>query len=1008
MKKLNLVFLTLTLSISLNLAAQKGDMVLNFLAVDANSGNPVALENVFIQNLTKLCDTTVFGEAPYLLLSWPSGIIEFNHVNDILKIERNYPNPFIGSTKFDLELKTKQEIRVFVSDIFGSVVCEFETSLSHGVHSFEVIAESNNFYILTVSNGEISKTMKLISNGYGSTGRTEIRFLGTNIQPNFKDIDLNGNFVFQPGDQLAMKATAAGYHENTIFDNPVENTSYTFDLQPETIISLPTVFTLTISEITQNSALCEGTVTNDGNGIINAKGMCWSTTQEPDINGFHSDEGGGTGEFLSALTGLTENTIYFVRAYATNEIGTSYGNQLMFSTLSIPTVITNPVIDITQHSATSGGYVISDGGSIVTSRGVCWSTTPEPDTNDFHTVDGNGTGNFTSNLTELAENTTYYLKAYAASEIGIGYGEQVTFSTLSIPTVTTNPVFDITQNSATSGGNVLNDGGSPVTSKGICWSATPEPDINDFHTVDGSGLGNFTSYLTGLSENTIYYVRAFATNEVGTSYGDQLSFITLTVPTVLTEPVSEIMHNTSTCGGNVLNDGGAFVTAKGVCWSKTQNPTTEDDHTLDGTGTGIFTSYITGLNSNTTYFVRAYAINSVGVSYGGQIEFTTLEVANVSGYVYYAGTMIPIAAVTVEISTFSTTTMSDGHYELIGVPVGERIITATKSNYDPFSQIINVIPGGTAFNIEMTTEIYTHTVSGLISDQFGDPVPDAEIVVLNPNGTQSNLVSTSNSAGYYEVISVPQGQRTLRFIKLGYSQESFSFFLGNSNYQLDVELIKFGLPCPGLETVEYEGQVYNTVLIGDQCWLKENLNVGSMIGGGSNQTDNGIIEKYCFNNDPVNCSVYGALYQWGEAMQYTNVQGTRGICPTGWHVPTDNEWSALTNYIKNQPEFVCNNNNSWVSKSVASTSDWLTSMVMCAIGNNQAANDATGFSGKSGGYYAGGPFYHLNSRGHWWTSKEHGTWIDDAYYRGISYNDGLIDYNVWDKGDGCSVRCLKN
>jgi uncharacterized protein (TIGR02145 family) len=104
-------------------------------------------------------------------------------------------------------------------------------------------------------------------------------------------------------------------------------------------------------------------------------------------------------------------------------------------------------------------------------------------------------------------------------------------------------------------------------------------------------------------------------------------------------------------------------------------------------------------------------------------------------------------------------------------------------------------------------------------------------------------------------------------------------------------------PCLGIPTVNYEGQTYNTLLIGDQCWFKENLNVGIMINGSINQSNNSQIEKYCFQNDAAKCSTYGGLYQWDEMMQYTTQPGTQGICPSGWHIPTDSEWSVLTDFL---------------------------------------------------------------------------------------------------------------
>jgi uncharacterized protein (TIGR02145 family) len=103
----------------------------------------------------------------------------------------------------------------------------------------------------------------------------------------------------------------------------------------------------------------------------------------------------------------------------------------------------------------------------------------------------------------------------------------------------------------------------------------------------------------------------------------------------------------------------------------------------------------------------------------------------------------------------------------------------------------------------------------------------------------------------------------------------------------------FGKPCPSTPTVTYEGKTYNTVQVGNQCWLRENLDVGTRIDGSQDQTNNSTIEKYCYNNNPANCTMYGGLYQWNEIMQYTTIAGTQGICPSGWHIPTCDEFQTL-------------------------------------------------------------------------------------------------------------------
>ena len=299
-----------------------------------------------------------------------------------------------------------------------------------------------------------------------------------------------------------------------------------------------------------------------------------------------------------------------------------------------PVVTTSQPTGITSNSAQGGGVVTSDGDADVTVRGVCWSTSANPTTANDKTTDGTGTGSFTSSITGLSPGTTYHVRAYATNSEGTSYGDDVPFTTSTVaPTVSTTAVSSVTSTSAASGGNVTSDGGATVTARGVCWSTSANPTTADDKTTDGTGTGSFTSSITGLSPGTTYHVRAYATNSEGTSYGDDVPFTTSTVaPTVSTTAVSSVTSTSAASGGNVTSDGGATVTARGVCWSTSANPTTADDKTTDGTGTGSFTSSITGLSPGTTYHVRAYATNLAGTGYGDSLSFTTS----------YSSTLYPI------------------------------------------------------------------------------------------------------------------------------------------------------------------------------------------------------------------------------------------------------------------------------------------------------------------------------------------------------------------------------
>jgi len=217
---------------------------------------------------------------------------------------------------------------------------------------------------------------------------------------------------------------------------------------------------------------------------------------------------------------------------------------------------------------------------------------------------------------------SYIIKVTAKDNDGGSKTDECTISIIGDATVTTIEASSITHNSAMSGGNITNDGGTTIIERGVCWNTSHNPTITNNHTIDGSGSVSFISSMTGLLPNTTYRVRAYATNKVETAYGNEISFATsVTLPTVITSSVTYITYNSAESGGNITADGGAIITAKGVCWSTSSNPTTADSKTTDGSGTGSFTSSLTGLSPETTYYVRAYATNSEGTAYGNEVIY---------------------------------------------------------------------------------------------------------------------------------------------------------------------------------------------------------------------------------------------------------------------------------------------------------------------------------------------------------------------------------------------------
>ncbi|MDY0101854.1 MAG: FISUMP domain-containing protein [Lentimicrobium sp.] len=1144
-------------------------------------------------------------------------------------------NMVVPSFDVDAELSAGLDANVGAEiTIFGYTLASYNNNI-YGFN--EIIWNLPNEVIMAGGNGQEAQVNEQLPNPikvrvYDNHGNTF-----SNIPVHFS-IEEGGGSLSEYDVMTDVNGIAETYW--TMGSNPGENTLHAsvfkadgtpIDGSPVIFTAtaigsgtLPSVTTASITNITETTAQSGGNVTDDGGSTVTARGVCWNTSPNPTISNTHTTNGTGTGNYISNLTGLNPNTEYYVRAYATNDEGTAYGNQQVFTTQiagQIPTVTTASITNITETTAQSGGNVTDDGGSTVTARGVCWNTSPNPTISNTHTTNGTGTGNYISNLTGLNPNTEYYVRAYATNDEGTAYGNQQVFTTQiagQIPTVTTASITNITETTAQSGGNVTDDGGSAVTARGVCWNTSPNPTISNTHTTNGTGTGNYISNLTGLNPNTEYYVRAYATNDEGTAYGNQQVFTTnAATPTVTTTDATAITATYAQTGGNVTNEGGANVTAKGVCWDTSPNPDLNDNYTTDGSGPGSFISILSSLTPNTPYYVKAYATNTYGTTYGNQISFTTTEatmpVADFTADVLTGDA--PLAVTFTDISTnspyqwfwefgdgFTSFTQNPTHtYEDEGVYTVSLTVdntygssTETKTDYitvnmtggEPCPGIPTFTYGGQVYNTVQigtqcwmaenlnygTTNSWTYNNDPANGDIYGRLYTWEAALTACPSGwhlpsdeewktmemalgmSQSEADGTgwrgtdeggkmketgyahwnspntgaTNSSGF---TALPGGLRLSSgsFDNLGddghwwsssensgtyawyrrlyydydqvgrssyYKTHGFSVRClknngistptvttsaisnitettaesgGNvtddggstvtargvcwntspsptisNNYTTDgtgtggftsnlaglnpnteyyvrayatnsegtaygnqqvftTEDVGAGSPCPGLPTITYGGQVYNTVQIETQCWLKENLNIGAKIDENQDMQDNAIIEKYCYNNSDENCNIYGGLYQWNEMMQYgTSGSGVQGICPDGWHIPTDEEWKTLEMALgmsQNEADNTGFRGTDEGLKMKSTDSDWAF---------NGSGTNTSGFTGRPAGYRTSAGY--SNSWGYfgmfWVASDYEESW---AWHRYLQYNkDQVYRYFMETKTSGLSVRCLKD
>lgn len=662
--------------------------------------------------------------------------------------------------------------------------------------------------------------------------------------------------------QLSDLETSTKYYIKAYINDGTETVFGTEKSFTTGAASAPVVTTTSISDITSTSASSGGNITNDGGSPVTARGVCWNTSAGPTINDIVSDDGTGSGSFTSSLTSLSPNTTYYVRAYATNSIGTDYGDEISFKTDAAastpPTAAAAAATVLTNTTATLNGAVNANGSNtIVTFEYGTTIIYGSSVTANQSPVTGTIATTVDAQLTGLTAGTLYHFRVKAVSAEGTSYSDDLSFTTLQLPLTTTEPVTNITPYTATLNGivNAANLSTTvtfeygPSASYGSTVIATPNPVTGEIQT-------NVSAGITGLDCNTTYYVRAYSTNSSGTAYGNQVSFTTNqcpVAPTVTTSPVGNIASTSVQSGGNVTDNGGAIVTVRGVCWSTTENPTiTSSDFLTEGSGVGNFSIPITGLTRYTTYYLRAFATNSAGTGYGEEISFKTL--------------------------------------------------------WD------------------------------------------------------------------------------------------------NSNI------------------ADIDGNVYKTIQIGDQIWMAENLKVTRFSNGNPITLVTSTAEwdaftyanadkAYCYyDNSTLNLSIYGALYTWAAALNGNsgsdnNPSGIQGVCPTGWHIPGDQEWKVMESYLGMNPsvlnDFGSRGTDEGGKLKEAGTVHWYTP--------NTGATNETGFTALPGGERTStGSFTGKTTSAYFWTTAPDLVNSNNAITRSLNWGTSTVYRSSQNKLYGISVRCVKN
>ncbi|MBK7173784.1 MAG: hypothetical protein IPH84_11245 [Bacteroidales bacterium] len=630
---------------------------------------------------------------------------------------------------------------------------------------------------------------------------------------------------------------------------------------------------------------------------------------------------------------------------------------------------------------------------------------------------------------------------------GYGVVRCIMDDSLQLVDVSTSNIQFYSLDSVITGGAVTSLGGTPVTERGVCWSSQANPDISDSHNIEGSGYGTFSSLISGLHQDSIYYFRAYATNLAGTAYGPERSISTASygIP----------------CPGldSIVYEGQTYHTVAigNQCWLKenlnvgtmtdapafSQNDSIIEKFCYDNLESncslygGLYFwqemmqySYIEGsqgicpdgwhIPSASDWNALTDHLGGVSVA-GGKLKdvgtaiWAEPNIGATNEYGFYAlpaGQVESVALFDYFQWIGERTTFWSSTYQWEWSPSARYIVNSSGNIYDveiyEYTGLsVRCIKNDSLELAQVTTVpatylgSYTATSGGSGLASGGSEISSKGVCYDTIPGPTLASPHTNEGAGTGDYVSqlINLSPNTTYYAR-AYAENIGGIAYGNEIVFTTFDTIINTTSCPGEPTLIYGGKTYNTILIGEQCWLKENLDVGIMISSLENQYNNNLVEKYCYGNQESNCAVFGGLYQWDEAMQYSNLPGNQGICPEGWHIPDNEDWCELSYFVDST--FNCNSN--YCDGIVAGTN--LKASNSWNSGGN--GSNSSGFTALASGYYSSLEisFLENGNAAHFWSSQDFSP--GTAWMWGLYTNQPNICRTDILKTEGYSVRCIKN
>jgi uncharacterized protein (TIGR02145 family)/uncharacterized repeat protein (TIGR02543 family) len=1022
MKKTSLTLIVLMLLMAYYGFSQRPTIELTFTA--QYQSQPVILDSIYIQNLSQSGDTTLYAPNTVLLLDYILGIIDFEESEkSTFSVSPGYPNPSAdGTTKFKVRIPEKEFIKLRIVDLFGREVASYENTLEMGTHSFTFLAGREKYYVLTVAYRNEIRSIKILNSGSGGQLQGKLVYSGNSetLMP-LKSHSTTNGFGYDLGDHLRFIGyanTIEGVNGSDVIEaTPIESEEFLFDIvQGIPCAGTPNVF-------------YEGQYYK----TVQIGAQCWL---KENLN---------VGTMINGTQEMTNNGIIEKYCYENLEsncdlYGSLYQWEEMMSYSATPGV--QGICPEGWHLPTDAEWTVLTvylgsesvaGGKMKSTR--TWPD-PHPRWNSTNTGATNSSGwsglpggdrYFNGNFNHLSNSGLWWSSTMISTATawyrylnyngaGAGRGDfdmALGFSVRCVRDYTPPTTYNLSLEVSPGGTGTVTGAGQYEAGELVSITAEANTGWDFVNWTDDDGIvsegANFT-YTMPAEDITL--TANFVEEQVGFNCGDTLID---------------------------SRDGQSYTTVLigDQCWmAENLNIGTMINGYQEMTNNGIIEKYCyNNLESNCDLYGSLYQWDEM-MSYT-----TTPGVQGICPEGWHVPTYNEWTVLTDYLGgenvaggkMKSTRTEPDPHprwnspntgatnsSSWSGLPGGYR------STYGDFSYL------GNSGYWWSSTEAFSwdawecglichsaNAIRGVFNKELGiivrcvwdytQPTTYNLNLEVSPAGA-----GTVTGAGQYEageeVNLTAEANTGWEFVNWtdddGIVSEAanFTYTMPEEDVTLTANFVEeqTGFTCGDPLVDSRDGQSYITVLIGDQCWMAENLNIGTRINGNSNQTNNGIIEKYCYNNDDAYCDLYGGLYQWREMMGYSTAPTIQGICPEGWHLPTDAEWCTLEQEV--DPTITCS---STFWRGVDGGGKLKETGTIHWSSPNTGATNSSGFTGLPGGYrYTDGNFDDTGDLGYWWSSTE--TSPTNAWIRALIHDYALVSRDDLNKGFGFSVRCLKD